>query len=152
MAPSVSDTERPVPVWALRLAHAIPWMVLPVCVWRLPFAVNFQMGQIEDRVFPSLWIGIPYVFGLSLLTETAAWLCIGLVRRWGEVIPTRFPVVLSLTGIIGSVEYENMWWAALATTCLLVQAPWGPSVLALTFAYYVRRRTSIEERAASSAT
>lgn len=167
-APSVSDTQRPVPRWALRSAYAIPLLLLPSCLWRLPFAFHFQMGQTGDATMPALWISIPYVFGLSVLTEVAALLSIGLVRGWGEVVPTRIPfiggrrirpaavivpaaigglamtavsVMMALTwiGLIDGTGYENRWWEALAKVCISPIGLWGPLMLALTYAYYVRR-------------
>ncbi|MEU3626971.1 hypothetical protein BS329_14570 [Amycolatopsis coloradensis] len=89
--PAVSDTERPVPRWAMRLAYTLPWLLLPSCLWRLPFAVHFEMGQVHDRGMPELWLSIPYVLTLSVLTEVLAILAIGLVRGWGEVVPRWVP-------------------------------------------------------------
>jgi len=89
--PAVSDTERPVPRWATRLAYALPWLLLPSCLWRLPFALHFEMGQIQDRELPELWLSIPYVLTLSVLSEVIAILPIGLVRGWGEVVPRWIP-------------------------------------------------------------
>jgi hypothetical protein len=93
-APATSDTERPVPRWLLRLAYAMPLLLLPSCLWRLPFAFHFDMGQQHDEGgMPSLWVSIPYVFGLSVGSELIAILCIGLVRRWGEVAPAWIPAI-----------------------------------------------------------
>ncbi|WP_217222485.1 hypothetical protein [Streptomyces anulatus] len=92
-APSVSDTERPVPRWAMRLAYALPLLLLPSCLWRLPFALHFEMGQVQDGGLPAYWLSIPYVLGLSVLTEVVAILTIGLVRGWGEVAPAWIPVI-----------------------------------------------------------
>ncbi|MFD0148936.1 hypothetical protein ACWGQ4_33465 [Streptomyces sp. NPDC055721] len=91
--PLVSDTERPVPRWAMRLAYALPLLLLPSCLWRLPFALHFEMGQIQERGLPPYWVSIPYVLGLSVLTEVTAILAIGLVRGWGEVAPAWIPVI-----------------------------------------------------------
>ncbi|WP_326705752.1 hypothetical protein [Streptomyces cyaneofuscatus] len=91
--PSVQDTERPVPRWAMRLAYALPLLLLPACLWRLPFALHFEMGQVQEGGMPAYWLSIPYVFGLSLLTEVIAVLTIGLVRGWGEVAPAWIPVI-----------------------------------------------------------
>ncbi|MGI5422043.1 hypothetical protein [Actinomadura luteofluorescens] len=52
--PAVSDTERPAPRWALRLAYALPLLLLPSCLWRLPFAFHFPMGQVQDIGMPHL--------------------------------------------------------------------------------------------------
>ncbi|MFI1970219.1 hypothetical protein [Streptomyces cinnamoneus] len=89
------ETERPVPRWAMVTARAIPLVLLPQCLWRLPFAFHFQMGMAHDpdaAVWP-VWATIPYVFGLSLLTEALALLCFGLVRGWGEVAPAWLPFI-----------------------------------------------------------
>ncbi|SCL45159.1 hypothetical protein GA0070606_0630 [Micromonospora citrea] len=91
--PANSDTERPVPRWVLRLAYAMPLLLLPSCLWRLPFAFHFEMGQLHEGGMPGLWLSIPYVFGLSVLSELIAFLCIGLVRRWGEVAPAWIPFI-----------------------------------------------------------
>ncbi|MFB4273345.1 hypothetical protein [Nonomuraea sp. GTA35] len=168
-APAASDTEQPVPRWALRAAYALPWLLLPSCLWRLPFAFHFEMGQLDDAPVSPLWITIPYVFGLSVLTELAALLSIGLVRRWGEVVPSWIPViggrrvppmaavvpavtgglvlsvvsvwmVLTWLGFSERMAYENGWWQALAMVCITPLALWGPTVLALAYAYHRRRR------------
>ena len=93
-APSyVSDTERPVPRWAMRLAYALPLLLLPSCLWRLPFALHFEMGQVQELDMPPYWVSIPYVLGLSVFSEVIALLSIGLVRGWGEVAPAWIPVI-----------------------------------------------------------
>ncbi|MFD4176774.1 MULTISPECIES: hypothetical protein [Streptomyces] len=91
--PSVDDTERPVPRWAMRLAYTLPLLLLPACLWRLPFALHFEMGQVQDGGMPAYWLSVPYVLGLSVLTEVIAILTIGLVRGWGEVVPAWIPVI-----------------------------------------------------------
>jgi hypothetical protein len=174
-APAIGDTERPVPQWIMRLAHAMPLLLLPSCLWRLPFAFHFDMGQQQEGRMPSFWVSIPYVFGLSVMSELIAFLCIGLVRRWGEVAPAAIafmggkhirplaaaiPALLggvtltalfgsvpigggqSLTafGIVEHVSYDNAWWNALATACTAPLRVWGPVVVVLAVAYYLRRR------------
>ncbi|MGC9436782.1 hypothetical protein [Streptomyces sp. WG5] len=91
--PPVSDTERPVPRWAVRLAYTLPLLLLPSCLWRLPFALHFEMGQIQELGMPPYGVSIPYVLGLSVFSEAIAVLTIGLVRRWGEVTPAWIPVI-----------------------------------------------------------
>ncbi|MFI6582974.1 hypothetical protein [Embleya sp. NPDC050493] len=86
-------TARPVPRWAENLAHLIPLLALPVCLWRLPIAFGYRMGMDEPGSQWSLWLTIPYVFGLSVLTEGVALLYFALVRGWGEVVPDRVPVL-----------------------------------------------------------
>lgn len=92
--PSDGDTERPVPRWAMRLAYALPLLLLPACLWRLPFALHFTMGQEpQEGGLPAHWVSILYVSGLSVMTEVIAILTIGLVRGWGEVTPAWIPVI-----------------------------------------------------------
>lgn len=79
LALPLGDTERPVPVWALRLAKALPFVVLPHCLWRLPFAVDFTMGQVDPHRPPMPWWAPGYVVGLSVLTEALCLLTTGLV-------------------------------------------------------------------------
>ncbi|MGW0908684.1 hypothetical protein [Streptomyces sp. NPDC002853] len=93
MPPPHSDTERPVPRWVTRLAYSLPLLLLPSCLWRLPFAFHFEMGQIQEHGMPPYWASIPYVLALSVFTEVTAVLSIGLVRRWGEVAPAWLPVI-----------------------------------------------------------
>ncbi|MFD9881775.1 hypothetical protein ACFWZT_09960 [Streptomyces alboflavus] len=173
--PQVPDTERPVPRWATRLAYALPLLLLPSCLWRLPFAVHFEMGQVQELGMPPYWVSIPYVVVLSVLSEVTAILAIGLVRGWGEVAPAWIPVIggkrvrplaavvpaavggliltalftsvpigerrrLTLFGVTETVEYSNSAWQALATVCVSPTAVWGPAIIALTIAYYRRRR------------
>ncbi|MEU7331958.1 hypothetical protein [Streptomyces parvus] len=91
--PPAGDTERAVPRWATRLAHALPLLLLPACLWRLPFALHFEMGQVQTGGMPAYWLSVPYVLGLSVLTEVIAILTVGLVRGWGEVAPAWIPLI-----------------------------------------------------------
>ncbi|WP_137978457.1 hypothetical protein [Streptomyces violaceusniger] len=164
-----TGTDRPVPRWAEIVAHLIPLVGLPQCIWRLPFAFGFTMGSVESDP-TDVWWAVPYIFGLSVLSESFALLSFGLVRGWGEVVPHWIPVLggrrippfavivpaalggLFLTGMlvywalatfqiggVSHVAYTNGWWDALATTCIGLLTLWGPLLLALTYAYYRRR-------------
>ncbi|MFE6274410.1 hypothetical protein ACFVQ9_37130 [Streptomyces goshikiensis] len=162
-------TERPVPPWASLTARAIPLLLLPQCLWRLPFAFGFEMGLEAEGAMPSsLWVSVPYVFGLSLVTEGLALLSFGLVRGWGEVAPawlpfiggkriapfaavvpaalgglgaTAFwaPVPLSWFGEGDAAAFSSGGWETLAALCITPGMLWGPLVLLLTCAYYARR-------------
>ncbi|CAM5637719.1 hypothetical protein GCM10010329_66020 [Streptomyces spiroverticillatus] len=165
---TTTGTARPVPLWAERVAHAIPLVGLPVCIWRLPFAFGFTMGSTQEDA-PWGWWMIPYVFGLSILSEAFALLSFGLVRRWGEVVPAWVPRlagrrispwvaivpatigglimtallvdwVLSATlGLGGGFPYED-GWRQLAMTMSGLLNLWGPLLLILTYGYWRRRR------------
>ncbi|KJY25692.1 hypothetical protein VR45_38820 [Streptomyces sp. NRRL S-495] len=158
--PAVSPaTERPVPGWALRTVRALPLLALPVCLWRLPFGFGFQMGMDMPREDLSLWVTVPYVLALSLLSEAFALLCAGLVRPWGERVPAWVVVaagtmaggaftalavqwVLTTFELAGfqEVDFVNGWWRALAAVTSGLFVLWGPLILALTYAYHRRRR------------
>ncbi|MFD9904151.1 hypothetical protein [Streptomyces sp. NPDC059063] len=173
----MTATASPIPRWADLTAHAIPLLLLPQCLWRLPFAFGFDMGSGVGSI-GSLWISVPYIFTLSLLTEALALLSFGLVRGWGEVAPAWIPLVggrrlppavalipaalggLGATALFGPFtlgalgvpafafdEFDTGAWEALFRVCVLPVGLWGPLVLALTVHYYRRRRTSA--RAAS---
>lgn len=161
-----TETARPVPAWAERVAHAIPLVVLPVGIWRLPIAFGYGMGG--ETLTPA-WYNIPYVFSLTILTEIFALLSFGLVRGWGEVVPAWVPrlggrrippaaaiVPATLGGLfftaldahwlIGALtEGPSGWpyaegWNVLAMTVSGLMPLCGPLYLILTFAYWRRRR------------
>ncbi|MFD7029211.1 hypothetical protein ACFWAR_14375 [Streptomyces sp. NPDC059917] len=90
---ALGKTERPVPRWALLFAKALPFVVLPQCLWRLPFAFDFSMGMIDPAAPPMPWWAPPYVVGLSVFTEALALLCTGLVSGWGERVPNWIPLI-----------------------------------------------------------
>ncbi|MCX5376881.1 hypothetical protein [Streptomyces sp. NBC_00091] len=90
---TLHTTARPVPRWAVTTARLLPLLALPVCLWRLPIGFGFQMGMDTPPTPQPLWITVPYVLTLSLLTEACALLCAGLVRPWGETVPAWVPVL-----------------------------------------------------------
>lgn len=172
-ATAPSATERPAPAWALRLARALPFVVLPHCLWRLPFAFGFTVGMVDLSADPQPWWSPAYVLGLSVLTEALALLCLGLVSGWGERVPDRVPLIggrrvapaaaivpatlgglglialwdtmpLAWFGLFGfhEVGFSDGWWMAPARVCISPVMLWGPIVLALTYAYYRRRRAA----------
>ncbi|MET9674493.1 hypothetical protein ABZY68_15525 [Streptomyces sp. NPDC006482] len=63
------------------LAYAVPLTVLPASLWRLPAAFDSGIG-IGERI---------YILFLSVLSETVAFTAIGLIARWGEVVPGWVP-------------------------------------------------------------
>ena len=90
------DTDRdgrPVPRWANRAAHLVPLVTLPAALWRLPLVFGFSMGALETsgaEVHVTGWESL-YILSLSLVTEAAALLTLGLVRPWGERAPRWIP-------------------------------------------------------------
>ncbi|WP_329180830.1 hypothetical protein OG754_38835 [Streptomyces decoyicus] len=165
---NTTETELPVPAWANRVAHAIPLVALPVCLWRLP-VISHGMGG--EPLSPTVG-HIAYVVALSVLSEIAALLSFGLVRGWGERVPAWVPRLrgkrippaaalvpataggLVLTAILGFWLYNALifgpeaWpyapgWNILAMTVSGLMNLWGPLVLILGYAYYRRRVTAV---------
>ncbi|MFI6582874.1 hypothetical protein [Embleya sp. NPDC050493] len=84
------------------------------------------MGMEDQGSLPPLWLSIPYVFGLSVITECLALLSFGLVRGWGEVAPAWLPV-------IGGKRIRPRTAIIPATLgALAAIAFWTPSLLAWT--------------------
>lgn len=86
-------TDAP-PRWAVWAAHAVPLCVLPSSLWRFAMGLGFPVGYTDEALRTDFHIpgwGIAYVLGLSLLSEAAALLTLGLVRPWGERLPDWIP-------------------------------------------------------------
>ena len=47
---------------------------------------------------------------------------------------------LTAFGVVERVSYDNGWWNALAMICTAPLGVWGPAVVVLAIAYYLRRR------------
>ncbi|MFD8556564.1 hypothetical protein ACWDOR_33765 [Streptosporangium canum] len=168
LPPSI-DTERPVPRWAVGVAHVVPLLALPSSLWRIGLALGLPLGYTEqglrDLVGATAW-GPLYLIALSMLTEAAALLTVGLVRRWGEVVPRWIPLLggrtiprLAVTvpawfgvGVLALLWTPFLFWWTLphpgmtVTGRLLVGfiylplVAWAPLLAAVTLSYQ-RRRT-----------
>ncbi|RSN46491.1 MULTISPECIES: hypothetical protein [Actinomadura] len=78
-----------VPRWARIAALAVPLVVLPSGLWRLPIAFGYDHGMgaeagIGERV---------YIVLLSIVSELLAFTAVGLVASWGERFPRWIPVL-----------------------------------------------------------
>ncbi|MEU8141785.1 hypothetical protein [Nonomuraea sp. NPDC048901] len=84
-----------VPRWAVLAAYAIPLAVLPSSLWRIAaFIVNVPL--LEPGPTPAgqeQLNGWWYILLLSVVSEGAALLAVGLVSEWGEVWPRWVPVL-----------------------------------------------------------
>ncbi|TDD57651.1 hypothetical protein E1263_22760 [Kribbella antibiotica] len=165
-------TDRPVPRWANRLAHAIPFFVLPSSLWRIGLVFGSSMGMLDATGHPTYVHGLGfklYVIGLSLFSEALALTGLGLVQRWGEVVPRWIPLIggrrvapyaaivpatlggLSLIALWtwgmrdaytdSLLNFTSQFWQYLMVGSYSLLHLWGPALLVLTWAYY-RRRTS----------
>jgi hypothetical protein len=107
-----------------------------------------------------------YVLSLSLISEAVALLSLGLVSRWGEVMPGWIPIlggrrIPPLAAVIPAVagavavtaiwvyatvnlivldgfDFSNGWWKALLIACYLPLLLWGPLLFALAVNYHHR--------------
>jgi len=83
---STSVEHEPVPRRVKAAAAAVPLCVLPSAAWRLAQVIGESpciTGGIAESV---------YVSGLSFVSMGAALLTLGLVARWGEVVPGWIPL------------------------------------------------------------
>jgi hypothetical protein len=159
----------PAPRWARWAAHAAALVPLPSSLWRLGLALGFPLGYTEnglrDLIGPTAW-GPLYLVALSVLSEIAALLTLGLVHRWGEVVPkwipylggTKIPskavVIPSWIGVaILTALWTplSFWWViphpdmtptgAMAVGFVyLPLVAWAPLLAAVTLCYQRRRR------------
>lgn len=157
-----------VPRWAVLAAHAVPLLTLPSGLWRLALAAGLDVGI---RPVPEVGAGDAVSFvGLSVLCEGLALLTLGLVRPWGERVPKWLPLIggrrvapfaaivpaalgsVALALIwayafrafpdIGSLEFAGPGWHVLVVVCYLPLLLWAPLLAAVTWAYWLRRRTA----------
>ncbi|MEU4197739.1 hypothetical protein AB0E69_37990 [Kribbella sp. NPDC026611] len=117
----MQTTERPVPRWAYRLAHVIPFLVLPSGVWRLGLVFGSSMGLLDPNGNPGHLGGVGakiYVVSLSIVSELLALTALGLVSRWGEVAPTWLPLIggrrvhpaaAIVPAVLGSLSLIAIW-------------------------------------------
>nr|WSX48777.1 hypothetical protein OG409_07335 [Streptomyces sp. NBC_00974] len=73
--------------WA---AHAVPLCALPSGLWRIALVVGWPDWYAGHTWLPG---ERPYVLSLSLIAECLALLTLGLVRPWGERLPSWVPFV-----------------------------------------------------------
>ncbi|MEU6983841.1 hypothetical protein ABZ946_10460 [Streptomyces sp. NPDC046324] len=78
-----------VPRWAALAAHAVPLIVLPSGIWRIALTLGLPVARVDD---PGLAQNT-FQIALTVVAELLAFLTLGLVRSWGEVLPRRLPFV-----------------------------------------------------------
>ncbi|MBB4943934.1 hypothetical protein FHR32_008335 [Streptosporangium album] len=158
----------PPPRWAVRAAHAVPLVVLPSSLWRVALVAGIPTGIAQPVI-----IGAGekvYILSLSVVSELAAFMTLGLVRPWGEVVPRWIPLlggrrVRPLAAVIpacigaGLVALICAWavrgllvgltdqWSpaglAVLAVCYLPLLAWGPLLLAVTWSYWRRHRRPV---------
>ncbi|MBZ4318100.1 hypothetical protein [Streptomyces huiliensis] len=152
-------------------AHAVPLAVLPSGLWRMAMAVGIPVGwsgQLAEDWQPSPE-NFFYITLLTVVTETLAFLTLGLVRPWGERLPRWFPflggrrvpvwaaaVPAGLGALAVAAVTLPMFWggmpadaggsdapqgvaALVMNACYVPLLLWGPLVAVVTVAYCRRR-------------
>lgn len=144
---------------------------VPSGLWRMAMAVGIPVGA-SDEIrrqhygFPG-W-GTVYVFGLTFLLVGLALLTLGLVQRWGEIVPRWIPWVGArrvpplaavVPAVAGAIALTLLWvstfshvgtiWAlyglegaerVLMLACYGPLLLWGPLLAAVTVSYRRRHR------------
>ena len=155
------------PRWATVAAHLAALTPLPSGIWRLALALGFAGGYTEQGLVEldlGGW-GTVYVVGLTVLTEMAALLTLGLVQSWGERVPSWVPALggrpvprwaAVVPAGVGAVLLlclwtPLLWWWTLphhemtptgATVVGVLYLPlvaWAPLLIAVAASYHRRR-------------
>lgn len=169
-------SELPAKRWPDRLAHLIPFLVLPSGLWRLGLVAGLSMGMLDEAGQPAHLHGLGehvYVVCLTLFSEAVALTAFGMVKQWGEVVPRWIPLLggrrvapyaAIIPATLGSLALIAIWTyafsgiftgrflqtfssdaaAVLMISCYAPLYLWGPALLALTWAYYRRRKPQHE--------
>ncbi|MEU9372317.1 hypothetical protein AB0D94_00810 [Streptomyces sp. NPDC048255] len=166
--PTGPAVSRPVR-WA---AHAAALTLLPSGLWRIAIAVGIPVGWgvgsgLEAELFPGKWSF--YLVALSAFAEGLGLLTLGLVQRWGEVVPGWIPglrgrripplavvvpaalgaAAVTLIAVPGAFHWSTGMAAPgaptgagwwLMTLCYAPLVLWGPLLAVVTVAYWRRRR------------
>ena len=172
-APLAWSRTPAAPRWARLAAVLAVLTTIPSALWRMAMAIGIPVGVSEEVLserfgFPG-W-GTVYVFGLSLLLVGLGSLTLGLVQRWGEVVPRWVPVLggkrvppmaavvpasvgaslltllwASIMSNFGVVAEEFALEGAARAVVMACYAPlllWGPLLAAVTVSYDRRRQIS----------
>ncbi|MFD9302676.1 hypothetical protein ACFWCB_08305 [Streptomyces sp. NPDC060048] len=155
-----------------RAAHAAALTLVPSGLWRVVIAVGVPVGWgagsgLEADLFPGVWSF--YLVALSAFAEGLGLLTLGLVQRWGEVVPSWIPrlggrripplaavvpaalgaAAVTLVTVSGAFVWStNMTMPGaptgagwwLMTACYAPLLLWGPLLAVVTAAYWRRRR------------
>ena len=159
----------PAPRWARVAAHAAALTPLPSALWRLSLILGFSGGLTEQGLIDldvDGW-GWTHLVALSVLSEMAALLTLGLVQQWGEVVPRWVPhlggrpvpakpvVLAASTGAVLLILLWTQllfWWSSphpdmtadgafVVGLLYLPLVAWGPLLAAVTVSYSRRHRT-----------
>jgi hypothetical protein len=161
--------RRPVPRWAVWAAWASVLCTLPSSMWRVAAGFGVDVGFTGE--LGAMYSGpafIAYVWILTIASQGAAFLALGLVRPWGEMVPQWVPrlggrripplaviipaafagaavtllcagVALTPNGPLNNPDFPHGAARTIMNLCYAPLLAWGPLVIALTVAYAHRR-------------
>jgi hypothetical protein len=100
---------------AHRLAHLLALITLPSGLWRIALVAGLPVANTA--------IVLPFservqIVGLSLVAEVLALLSLGLVQRWGEIVPSWLPLVggrpihrlaATIPAALGAAALTGIW-------------------------------------------
>ncbi|GAA2755330.1 hypothetical protein [Actinopolymorpha rutila] len=131
------DPVPGVPRWARIAAYAVPFTVLPSCLWRIA-AVTCHLPLVTNPPRGGRTLGTPdeaYVVVLSAVSELLAFTAVGLVARWGEVFPwwvpglrgRRVPAVAAVVpAALGAAVLTVLWTRVFAGLPASLREPVPP--------------------------
>lgn len=117
-----------VPRWARLAAHLVPLTVLPSSIWRIAAGTfHAPLGPLPAGSFSSMppWLPLEaFVALLSVGSELLAFTAVGLIARWGEVVPGWIPglggrrvppAAATVPAALGATVLTVLWTAVLVT-------------------------------------
>ncbi|MGW4891392.1 hypothetical protein ACWEQL_03875 [Kitasatospora sp. NPDC004240] len=165
-----TTTATTAPRWAVVAAWLTVCCTIPSCLWRLALAAGVDVGFTGSlrELYRGLDI-LAYVLVLSVGSELAASLTLGLVRPWGERLPAWVPrlggrrvppmaavipavagafavtalcaaLTLAPGGPLANPEFPQGTARVVMGLCYAPMLAWGPLLLAVTLSYARRRR------------
>jgi len=95
---SSRDGRRPAG-WTVRTAHLVTLLMLPSGLWRIGVVLGYSMGiraaagvdAASGGLAPG-WQAVA-ILGLTVVSEGVGLLSLGLVRPWGELVPSWIPLI-----------------------------------------------------------
>ncbi|MFF3122852.1 hypothetical protein ACFVRD_10860 [Streptomyces sp. NPDC057908] len=167
-AATAANSVATPPRWAVWAAHLTTLVVLPSGLWRIALVLGYPAGYLDESFADFETLGAKvWMLTLSVVCELLAFLTIGLVRPWGEVVPRWIPLIggravrpmaavvpAALGAVALTVMWANVpwWWTyphdGMTDTGDLVVGIlyqplvlWGPLLAAVTVSYYRRHRS-----------
>ena len=120
---SFRDRRRPAR-WTVRTAHLITLLMLPSGLWRVGVVLGYSMGirnaagvdAASGGLAPG-WQAVA-ILGLTVVSEGVGLLSLGLVRPWGEVVPSWIPLIggrrvppvgVTVVAAVGAIGLMIIW-------------------------------------------